>query len=99
MKGCRLIIGGRLLRKGGFGFVLCSKWSWSWVQSLPCSEVSHKWRCFTSFPSGLSNNRVGLRGGGECFVLGFFLMTKVVLLAWKWMVQKKNKHLKYLKDF
>lgn len=82
------------------GFVLCSKYSWSWVQSLPCSEVSYKWRCFTSFPSGLSNNRVGLREGGQCFVWVFFLMTKVVLLAWKWIVEKKkNQWLKYLKDF
>lgn len=34
---------------------------------------SHTQRCFTSFPYGLSNNRVGLRGGGEeCFVWVFF---------------------------
>lgn len=82
------------------GFALCSKYSWSWVQSLPCRKASHKWRCFTSFPSGLSNNRVGLRGGGEeCFVWVFFLMTKVVLLASKWMVQKKEQTFKVFKRF
>lgn len=34
------------------------------------------------------------------FCLGFFLMTKVVLIAWKWMVQKKkNKPLEVFKRF
>lgn len=82
------------------GFVLCSKYSWSWVQSLPCSEVSHKWRCFTSFPSGLSNNRVGLREGGQCFVWVFFFNDKGCPVSLKMdSGKKKNQCLKYLKDF
>lgn len=80
MKGCRLIIGGRLLRKGGFCVVLQL---WLVLGSVPRSKVSHKWRCFTAFPSpGLSVTRVVLGqrsnwlGNLEVFVENLLLCAK-----------------------